>query len=403
MIAPKSILQPAWGNDIDKFCAGMTYSVANANNREKAFAQATDVVITNHDAATWLFKNRKVLSSFNRLVIDESTAFKNPSADRSKAMKKLASSFKWRRVLSGTPNPNSILDIWHQVCLVDDGEHLGNSYWKFRSVACEPVQVGPRPEMIEWLDKPGIEGAVFAMLADISIRHKFEDCVSIPPNTVSRVEFELSKTARMHYEDMLANAQLIIAEGNHIREFNAVNAAAIATKLSQIASGAMYTGGADHDYVVLDDTRANLVMDLVDARAHSLVAFNWRHQRDQFVEIARKRGYSFGVIDGEVKGDDRTAVVNDFQAGNLKVVFAHPQSAGHGLTLVKGTATIWPSPTHNAEHFKQFNARIYRAGQTERTETILVCAKDTHDERVYVSLEKKLTSMALLLDLLEAA
>ncbi len=53
------------------------------------------------------------------------------------------------------------------------------------------------------------------------------------------------------------------------------------------------------------------------------------------------------------------AYFSDFQSGKIRALFAHPQSAGHGLTLTKGTTTIWTSPTYNAEHYKQFNHRIY--------------------------------------------
>ena len=71
------------------------------------------------------------------------------------------------------------------------------------------------------------------------------------------------------------------------------------------------------------------------------------------------------------------------------MLFAHPQSAGHGLTLTKGTSAIWSSPTYNAEHFQQFNRRIHRAGQNLKTETILITARDTWEESVYEKLNTK--------------
>lgn len=405
VVASKSILQPAWGNDIDHFFPGMTYTVANADNREKAFKTSSDVVITNHDAVVWLVKQPKLLASFNRFIADESTAFKNPNSQRSKAMKDLAARFKWRRVMSGTPNPHSIVELWHQVLLVDGGERLGTSYWRYRSVACEPTLIkvgkekGKQKDVIEWRDRPGIEQAVFDLLSDISIRHRFDECVSIPPNTVFTVEYDLPRTARAQYDEMRQHGMLLLNSGEAV---TAVNAATVRNKLLQIASGALYTGNGD-DYAVLDEGRTELVLDLVEQRRHSLVAFQWKHQRDQLIAGATRRGFAFGVIDGAVTGNDRNKVVREFQEGKLKVLFAHPQSAGHGLTLVRGTATIWASPTWNAEHYKQFNARIARAGQTERTETILVQARRTVDERVYAGLGQKLTSMQMFLDLMEAA
>ena len=72
-----------------------------------------------------------------------------------------------------------------------------------------------------------------------------------------------------------------------------------------------------------------------------------------------------------------------FQKGFYRVLLAHPQSAAHGLTLTKGTTTIWSSPTYNLEHWLQGNRRIYRAGQQKRTETIVVLAQGTIEEQVY--------------------
>ena len=111
ILAPLSILEASWGDDIEKFTPQLTYSVAYAKNREKAFQEDTDAVITNHDAAKWLIKNQSLLADFDTLVIDEFTAFKNPSSQRSKAILKIASLFKYRIAMSGTPNSNTILDI----------------------------------------------------------------------------------------------------------------------------------------------------------------------------------------------------------------------------------------------------------------------------------------------------
>ena len=89
------------------------------------------------------------------------------------------------------------------------------------------------------------------------------------------------------------------------------------------------------------------------------------------------------------------------QAGQLQVVFCHPQSAGHGLTMTKATTIIWASPTYNAEHYAQFNRRIYRAGQTLKTEVIKIAAKNTWENAVFEKLEGKLTKMEDLLSILK--
>ena len=401
VLAPKSILQTSWGDDIDKFFPGVRYSVAYATNRESAMAATADIYITNHDAVKWLVKHmpKSYWDDFDTLIVDESPAYKHNTSARSKAVRKLAPHFTYRALLTGTPNSNTILDVWHQTFILDDGERLGTSYWRFRGAVCEPVQVGPQPQMVKWQDKDGSEGAVFDLLRDISIRHKLEECQDIPPNHTYDVIFDLSAKERKAYNEMLEFAVTELASG---RIVTAVHASSLNNKLLQIAAGGIYTG-EEGEWLTIGKTRTELVMDLVDARDHSLMVVAWKWQRQMLLEASRSRGYDVEVIDGSVTSDKkRTDIVRNYQAGKYKSLIIHPKSAGHGLTLTKGTATIMVSPTYNAEHYKQVFHRIYRAGQTLPTETIHVKARSTIDMSVYAdALEKKLNAMQTLLDLVE--
>ena len=250
--------------------------------------------------------------------------------------------------------------------------------------------------MVQWMDKEGAEYAVFDLLEDITVRHKFEDCTDIPENFVTEYRVDLPPKLRKQYADMCAIAATMLADGKFLM---ATNAAAVHQKLMQMTSGAVYT--EEGKYSILDDQRSELVMDLIEERESCVVAFNWRHQRHGLEEAAKKRKISYAVIDGTVNDRLRREAVENFQNGSIRCIFAHPQSAGHGLTLTRGTTTIWTSPTYNADHYKQFNHRIYRSGQTRKTETIHIVARDSIDERVFNKLSDKLTSMQLLLDLLE--
>ena len=394
VIAPKSILKNAWGDDIRRFTPELSYVIAYATNRRKAFETEADVYITNHDAVKWLVKNQQYLENFHTVIVDESTAFKHRTSQRSKALAELVRRFHHRVLLSGTPNPNGLLDLWHQVFILDDGQHLGDSFWRFRSTVCEPKQVGPSPNHLQWNDKDGAAEAVADLLDDITIRHIFEECTDIPENHEYSLNFELSAKHRRAYEILKEHAILELKDEG----ITAFNQGVLANKLLQLASGAVYD---DEGVAQLYDTgRYELVMDLVEQRSQCVVAFNWRHQRDQLTKLADKRGIAYGVIDGSVSARRRETIVDNFQAGMLRVIFAHPASAGHGLTLTKGVATIWASPVYNAEHFYQFNRRIYRIGQRKRTETILICAEDTIDEQVALRLISKLEKMDNLLEML---
>jgi SNF2 family DNA or RNA helicase len=385
IIAPKSLLESAWDEDIKKFQPKLETSICYAYKREDKFAAPADIYITNTDAARWLAKQRPTFfRKFDTLIIDEASAFKHRTSQRSRSLKKIVKHFRYRYGLTGTPNANSILDIWHQALIIDDGKRLGRSFMAFRATMATPIQIGPQPNMVRYDDKPGAAAAVADLLSDITVRYIFEECHDIPKNHVYTRHYTLSKKQQLAYNVMEQDAILQTAKGEVV---NAVNAAALVTKLLQIASGAVYD---EHGATVnIEDDRYELITDLVTARAHSLVFFNWKHQAAQLRAHFEKRGVTYALIDGTVKASDRAQIVNDFQKGYYRVLLAHPQSAAHGLTLTKATSTIWSSPTYNLEFFLQGNRRIYRAGQDKKTETILIAAKNTMEPDVYAKLAAK--------------
>lgn len=391
VLAPLSILEASWGDDIVKFQPGMTYAIAYAKNREKAFSGTEQVVITNHDAVKWIAKNSHVLEGFDTLVIDEFTAFKNPNSQRSKACKKIASLFNHRIAMSGTPNSNGILDVWHPALIVDDGQRLGHRYYSFRSSVCTPRFNGFANE---WVQKDDAEEVVAAALSDINIRYELTECIDMPEQSISTMYVTLPRKIMQQYLKLSQDSVLYTGEAT----INAVHAGSKVKKLLQLCTGAVYDEHGETQSIHTE--RYDLVMQLVSERPQSLVAFNWKHEQRYMAELADKLGIKYGTIDGETPAGRRKEIVDRLQAGQLQVVFCHPQSAGHGLTMTKAKTIIWASPTYNAEHYQQFNRRIYRAGQTDKTEVIQIAARNTWETEVYEKLEGKVDRMDQLLGIL---
>ncbi len=204
---------------------------------------------------------------------------------------------------------------------------------------------------------------------------------------------DMPKQVIAQYHELREQSWLETEEG----EISALHAGSRIKKMLQLLSGAVYD--QDGEIIKVHDNRYELVMELAAEREQCVIAFNWRHEREALQRWADKYKFSYAFIDGSVPMNDRTKIVDQFQQGKLKLIMAHPQSAGHGLTLTKGTSTIWCSPTYNAEHYQQFNRRIYRAGQTRKTETVRIAARDTAEEDVYEKLDGKVERMDDLLDL----
>lgn len=389
VLAPRSLLTVAWANDFKKFAPDMKVSVATALNREQAFAAEADVYVTNHDASKWLVKQKAPF--WKRFVngdvcADEGTAYKHHTSQRSKAALRIfqpakTKTFTHKSILTATPTSNGVCDIWHPVAMLDNGHRLGGSFYGFRNSVCEASQIGRNKDAIQWRDKDGAEEAVFGLIDDIVIRHQFEDCVDIPQTHRYSVEYELTPKQRKAYDDMDIAKVLVLGGKKTGVTMTAVNAAAVATKLCQIASGAVYDN--DRLVQVIDVSRYESIIDMAEVRKHPLVFFFWKHQRDALVAEATARKMKFAVIDGDTSDRERTAIEAVYQAGQYDVLFGHPKSLAHGWTLTAGTSTIWSGPTHDLEWWKQGSRRQARIGQKEKTEVVVCLAKDTIEERIY--------------------
>ena len=393
VLCPKSIMRAAWEQDIQKFAPHLVVSLCYAKDRLISLQRKADVYVVNIDGVVDMLKLPPAFwQKFETLVIDEANSIKHRTSNRSKAVAAIAKYFKYKRLLTGTPAANGICDLWHLAYVADGGQRVGKSFFGFRSACCIPVQTGPSANMVTWIDKPGIELAIAALLNDITIRHRFEDCVDIPKNHCYTVSCQLSDSHRKLYDKLEANKYAEIRQTG----ITAINGAVLATKLLQTASGAVYNDDGGYSLVTTD--RYILILDLVEARKHSIVFYQWDHQRDELIKEAEKRKLSYAVWDSS-----HTKLETEFQAGKYQVMFAHPQSAGHGLTLTKATSTIWASPTYNLDHFIQGSKRIYRIGQAHKTETIVVVAENTFDERAWTALKNKRVRMHELFEAIQDA
>lgn len=387
ILAPKSLLDSVWADEFKVFAPKITTSVCYALKREESFAKDVDVYITNIDATNWLAKQKKsFFDRFDTLIIDESTFYKHYSSARSKALKKIVKYFKIRRILTGTATENGILDVWNQARIVDDGERLGNTYFGFRAATCTPKQVGPKANHLKWTDMEGIESVVAGLLADITIRHNFEDCTDIPKKHEYTIGFELSKKHMQQYKEFEAESYIDLKREGVV---SAVNAAVRYGKLLQIASGAVYSlpGTATKEeildavpHIVLDGSRYDLILDMIKARPHTVLMYNWNHQRAEIESRLKAANISYAVIEGEKNKIAET--VKEFQNGWYKVILGNPLRAAHGLTLTKAATLIFASPPLRAGLYIQGLKRIYRISQKNKSEIITVVGKGTLDEAV---------------------
>lgn len=406
VLAVKSNLESVWTREITQWAPSVRPIVAYAENRREAFrATHANAIITNIDAVNWIkeqgarfFKNLGITD----IIIDESTHYKNSTSKRSKAALWIRQQPGIERVelMSGTPNPLSVTELWHQMMLLDLGQRLGTSFYKFRSTVCAPerIRVAGGREITKWHDLPHAEEAVFSIIQPVSIRHEFEKCTDIPVNTLRYLDVPLPPKLRADYDHLERTALLEHKE----KPIVGTNAAVLYGKMLQLCSGAVYAEG-ERGYRVFDRTRYELIADLVEERNHASISFFlWQHQKECLSEALRTRGIDFGVLDGTTKQNERGRLIDQFQAGKLRHLIIHPKTGAHGITLTTGRTAIWCSPVPSPELFKQGIHRIYRGGQIHKTETICIRAPRTVEDVVYASMESRKARMTNFLDLIAA-
>lgn len=383
VLAPKTLLEPAWAGDLNKLGQPDSYAIAYAHNRKKMFDIRAPFTITNIEAVNWLAKkeNQKYIDNFDLVICDEVTAFKNPRSMRSKNAGIVFDRIPKAHVMSGTPMTKTVANVWYPMFLLDHGARLGHTISSFRFQWCRPEHpIGAPPGAIIWHDKPGAKEEVAELIADVSIRYTLEECSDVPENNIIWIGYRVKNSIDKAYKDMTKRAITMLEDGTLLK---GVNAAVARGKALQILSGSAYYEEGKHS--LIDMTRAEMVADLIEARAQSVVVFFiWKHQKYAMEDALRRRKIKYAVIDGTVNVNQRNHIVEDFQAGKYDAVLMHPETGAHGLTLTNARTAIYTTPPGDRpDWLTQGIARVRRIGQQHKTETILLYAEQTFERGIY--------------------
>lgn len=375
VIAPKRVAESTWKNEIEKWehLKDITYSIVlgSKEQRETALNKKALLYITNRENVPWLIENHKW--DFDTVVIDELSSFKLNRAQRFKALKKVRPMVKRIIGLTGTPAPNSLMDLWSEIYLLDMGERLGRYIGGFRERFFIPDKRN-REVVFSYKPREGAEDKIYELISDICLSMKALDYINMPELILNNVEVEMGVKQKALYDKFKADMVLRL-DG---KELDAVNAAALSNKLLQMANGAVYD---DNKAVVeIHDKKLDALEDLIEATNGKpvLVAYWYKHDKDRIM----KRFQAEEI--------NTTADIDKWNKGEMPIALIHPASAGHGLNLQQGGSTIvWFGLTWSLELYQQLNARLYRQGQENTVIIHHLITKGTIDENVIKALEKK--------------
>lgn len=395
IIAPLFVADVTWEDERDKWDHLRPLRISKILGTEKqrlaGLNRDADVYTVNRENVKWLidyFVKKGRAWPFDMIVVDESSSFKSGSSQRFRALRKATAVVGRVVLLTGTPDPNGLMDLWSQTYLLDGGERLGKTLTEYRNRYFTPGRRNGNV-IYEWLPREGAKEAIFAKLSDMMISLTAADYLKMPERIDNVVKLRMPPEAKEQYERMEEECILELESGDVV----AGNKAAVTNKLLQMANGAVYyeEPEADEDGVVtgwqrkwvqIHEAKLDALEEIVEDYGQPLVVF-YSFQHDFERLMARFAKYDPAVIRSRKD-------IEAWNRGEVRLLFAHPASVGHGLNLqAGGSMVVWFGLPNNLEWYQQANARLYRQGQKRTVVITHLLMEGTQDVSVMRGLKGK--------------
>lgn len=350
-----------------------------------------DVLVVNYEAVRLDYiapELQKLVSERKTLLcLDESQRVKNPTAKTFKAISSIAPGCDRRVLLSGTPMPKDVTDLWAQMRILDGGERFGRSYYKWLHTVAE-LGTEYSQFAVKKFHEAEVQESV-CRVHEIMLRRRKERVVNLPPKTFSLREVELVGSQRERYDEIreglilrmrsLSGEQFTRDITNILEEY---------LRAVQVSSNPRLIDpewkGEPAKFLELDE----IVEEVVRQEGHKIVV--WTNYLGNVAELCeRYKDLGAAPFSGEVSPSEREATIRGFQSGDSpKMLVAVPAAGGVGITLTAAQTAVYIDKTWNAEHWMQSVDRLHRIGQrgTVNIISLLGCKVD---EIIHWNLRRK--------------
>jgi SNF2 family DNA or RNA helicase len=408
VVAPKRVAFDVWPRELEKWDDFHNLSMRvlhEDGDGFEALGSKHHISVVNVDGLETLFGYRKQSGSWapgkvqevfgkkwpwDMLVIDESTKFKHSDTHRFKTLKPFIEKFRRRYCLTGSPAPNGLMDLFGQVYILDYGQSLGGFITKYRNEYFDKVGFGG----YDWVLREGAEEKIYKKLRPLVIRMDAADHLDLPPIHYNNIWLDLPDKARRTYDQM--QEQLITEVDGEL--VTAANVATATGKCRQIANGGVFNEEKVAKRV--HDAKTDALVDLVEELQGKpvFVGYEFRHDLERIKKALPKAPH----IGGGVSTKEASKLIDQWNAGELPVLLAQPQSVAHGLNLQGVNAAVcWYGIPWDLEIYEQFNRRVWRQGQTGTVVVHHLAIRNSVDATVLKTLASKNRTQRALLDALK--
>lgn len=369
LVGPIRVIEDVWEEEAQEWPAvsHFTFKLLRGRSRLNRLLEDADIYLINPDSLQWLFKTG-LYPVFKTLVVDESSMFKDASTRRFKQLRRHLTEFPNRIILTGTPSPNGLLNLWSQIFILDRGSRLEESMHFYENRYFEEEDYYGR----KLVPVPGARKAILKRISDVIYRIESE---RKEKPTVNPVYFNLPPKAEKIYKEMEKEA------------FTVVNQKSVTTqiivsammKCRQIASGFVYDD--DREVQMVHKEKLDALEEVIEGTGSPvMVIYQFKHEL-----AALRQRFPDSRVYKNFKDRD------DWNAGLIPVMFLNPASASHGLNLQRGpghTIAVF-SASFSQEQMSQAFARIDRQGQKHQVFIHWLLARNTIDELLKAVVESK--------------
>lgn len=387
--------------------------------RRTALAGTADVYVTSYETARM---DSAVVKGFGpllelraaALVVDECHYIKNPQAERTKAVKRLAKDVEAFVALSGTPITHHPGDLFPALACLEPTAYPARGRWVNRY--CQVVP-GEYDEEILGLNPHAEPEFRLSILGQHRRVARADVMADLPAKVYSVRTVDLPKAWRKVYDDFESQMLAELPDGTELSVMDVMSKFTHLSRLASAAADVEVTYGPDVDertgepkrhvslHLKAPSWKVDALLEILEERCGENAPAESRDQvvafatSSQLVDIAlgaaRAAGYRVGAIVGGQPMAERTAVIKAFQAGELDLVCATTGAGGTGVTLsAAGTLVFLQRPWSLVESLQAEDRAEGDMDATRGTEIIDIVARNTLDTRVRTVLRERAGQLA---------
>jgi len=388
LIITKNSIKHNWLNEIRQagfkeedaiILSGSTEKKAEMLKRNHLF------FILNYESVR-LLTNDIIERGLKGIILDESTAIKNPATKVTKAILKIGKKIPSRYILTGTPVTNNPLDAFSQFQFLDEKILFFYNFFAFRNYYCRLVErnFGGRrfKEVIGYQNLPEL----ISRIKPYSFMIKKEECLDLPEKIYETRIIEMEAEQARLYKEL---KEELITEIDSSKSIVVSNILTKLLRLQQILGGNAVAENGEN-ISIKENKTAELLGTLEEINGYkSVIWARFTAEIKRIHSLLIAKGYKAKMIYGEVKPIDRQEIVDSFNQGETQIIIAQQQTAGFGLNLIGGNYAIYYSNDWSLQNRQQSEDRIYRIGQTRKTTIIDLITRGTMEESIVKALRVK--------------